>query len=71
MKFRDKEVAALKEAVAQAAGSLQSAEAANSELRDRLQLSEQELRDLAAAKDARCGAAPAPRAGWPGPPALP
>ncbi|XP_039082148.1 coiled-coil domain-containing protein 57 isoform X1 [Hyaena hyaena] len=53
VKFRDEEVAALKEAVAQAAGSLQSAEAANSELRDRLHLSEQELRDLAAAKDAR------------------
>lgn len=55
----DKELAALKEAAARAAESLRSAEAANSELRDQLQRGGQELRDLAAAKDARCGAAPA------------
>ncbi|XP_029784212.1 coiled-coil domain-containing protein 57 isoform X2 [Suricata suricatta] len=53
VKLLDKELAAQKEAAAQATESLRSAEAANSELRDRLQLGEQELRDLAAAKDAR------------------
>ncbi|XP_047688682.1 coiled-coil domain-containing protein 57 isoform X4 [Prionailurus viverrinus] len=53
VKLLDKELAALKEAAAQAAESLRSAEAANSELRDQLQRGGQELRDLAAAKDAR------------------
>ncbi|XP_025783453.1 coiled-coil domain-containing protein 57 [Puma concolor] len=53
VKLLDKELAALKEAAAQAAESLRSAEAANSELRDQLQRGGQELRDLAAAKDTR------------------
>ncbi|XP_053748857.1 coiled-coil domain-containing protein 57 isoform X3 [Panthera pardus] len=53
VKLLDKELAALKEAAARAAESLRSAEAANSELRDQLQRGGQELRDLAAAKDAR------------------
>ncbi|XP_053067475.1 coiled-coil domain-containing protein 57 isoform X2 [Acinonyx jubatus] len=53
VKLLGKELAALKEAAAQAAESLRSAEAANSELQDQLQRSGQELRDLAAAKDAR------------------
>ncbi|XP_044900898.1 coiled-coil domain-containing protein 57 isoform X6 [Felis catus] len=53
VKLLDKELTALKEAAAQAAESLRSAEAANSELRDQLQRGGQELRDLAAAKDAR------------------
>lgn len=50
---------ALKDAAAQAAESLRSAEAANVGLEEKLQHSGQELRDLAAAKDARCAAAPA------------
>ncbi|VFV31397.1 Hypothetical predicted protein [Lynx pardinus] len=53
VKLLDKELAALKEAAARAAESLRSAEAVNSELRDQLQRGGQELRDLAAAKDAR------------------
>ncbi|XP_040312648.1 coiled-coil domain-containing protein 57 isoform X3 [Herpailurus yagouaroundi] len=53
VKLLDKELTALKEAAAQAAESLRSAEAANSELRDQLQRGGQELRDLAAAKDSR------------------
>lgn len=45
----------MKEATVQAAESLRSAEAANAGLEGELRRSGQELRDLAAAKDARCG----------------
>lgn len=51
----NKELAAVKEAAAQAAESLRSAEASNAGLEGELRRSGQELRDLAAAKDARCG----------------
>ncbi|XP_027423943.2 coiled-coil domain-containing protein 57 isoform X6 [Zalophus californianus] len=53
VKLLNKELVALKEAAAQAAESLRSAEAANAGLEEKLQHSGQELRDLAAAKDAR------------------
>ncbi|XP_027968144.1 coiled-coil domain-containing protein 57 isoform X3 [Eumetopias jubatus] len=53
VKLLNKELMALKEAAAQAAESLRSAEAANAGLEEKLQHSGQELRDLAAAKDAR------------------
>lgn len=43
----------MREAGAQAAESLRSAEAASSELRDKLQRSARELGDLTAVKDAR------------------
>ena len=55
MKLLNEELAALREAGAQAAESLQSAQATSSELEDRLQRAAWELRDLAAMKDARCG----------------
>ncbi|XP_036078573.1 coiled-coil domain-containing protein 57 isoform X4 [Rousettus aegyptiacus] len=48
-----RELAAVREAGAQAAESLRSAEAASSELRDKLQRSARELGDLTAVKDAR------------------
>ncbi|XP_066091116.1 coiled-coil domain-containing protein 57 isoform X1 [Saccopteryx bilineata] len=53
VKLLNKELAALREAGAQAAESLQSAQAANSELADRLQHAAWELKDLATMKDAR------------------
>ncbi|XP_041580299.1 coiled-coil domain-containing protein 57 isoform X3 [Vulpes lagopus] len=53
VKLLNKELGALKEAAAQAAESLRGAEAANAGLEEQLQHSRQELRDLAAAKDAR------------------
>nr|XP_035949142.1 coiled-coil domain-containing protein 57 isoform X3 [Halichoerus grypus] len=53
VKLLNKELVALKDAAAQAAESLRSAEAANAGLEEKLQHSGQELRDLAAAKDAR------------------
>ncbi|KAM5216967.1 coiled-coil domain-containing protein 57 isoform 4-T4 [Hipposideros larvatus] len=53
VKLLNKELAALTEAGAQAAESLQSAQMANLELEERLQRGAQELRDLAAVKDAR------------------
>ncbi|KAM8784468.1 coiled-coil domain-containing protein 57 [Rhynchonycteris naso] len=53
VKLLNKELTALREAGAQAAESLQSAQAANSELEDRLQCATWELKDLAIVKDAR------------------
>ncbi|XP_025324169.3 coiled-coil domain-containing protein 57 isoform X2 [Canis lupus baileyi] len=53
VKLLNKELGALKEAAAQAAESLRGAEAANAGLEEQLQHSHQELRDLAASKDAR------------------
>uniref|UniRef100_A0A8C6FYT8 Coiled-coil domain containing 57 n=1 Tax=Moschus moschiferus TaxID=68415 RepID=A0A8C6FYT8_MOSMO len=53
IKLLNKELAALREAGAKAAESLQGAEVANAELEDRLQRREWELRDLVAVKDAR------------------
>uniref|UniRef100_G1MFU3 Coiled-coil domain containing 57 n=1 Tax=Ailuropoda melanoleuca TaxID=9646 RepID=G1MFU3_AILME len=53
VKLLNKELAAVKEAAAQAAESLRSAEASNAGLEGELRRSGQELRDLAAAKDAR------------------
>ncbi|XP_040495886.1 coiled-coil domain-containing protein 57 isoform X5 [Ursus maritimus] len=53
VKLLNKELAAVKEATVQAAESLRSAEAANAGLEGELRRSGQELRDLAAAKDAR------------------
>ncbi|XP_020922028.1 coiled-coil domain-containing protein 57 isoform X1 [Sus scrofa] len=53
VKLLNKELAALREAGAQAAESLQSTEAARAELAGQLQRKELELRDLAAVKDAR------------------
>ncbi|XP_035864978.1 coiled-coil domain-containing protein 57 [Phyllostomus discolor] len=53
VKLLNEELGALKEAGAQAAESLRSAQAANSELEDRLRRAAWELRDLAAVKDAR------------------
>ncbi|XP_053766824.1 coiled-coil domain-containing protein 57 isoform X2 [Desmodus rotundus] len=53
VKLLNEELAALREAGAQAAESLQSAQATSSELEDRLQRAAWELRDLAAMKDAR------------------
>lgn len=67
MKLLNKELGALKEAAAQAAESLRGAEAANAGLEEQLQHSHQELRDLAASKDARCAATLPPR-GWGLPP---
>lgn len=55
-----RELAAVREAGAQAAESLRSAEAASSELRDKLQRSARELGDLTAVKDARCARSPGP-----------
>lgn len=55
VKLLNEELGALRAAGAQAAESLRSAQAANSELEDRLQRAAWELRDLAAVKDARCG----------------
>ncbi|XP_061031563.1 coiled-coil domain-containing protein 57 isoform X3 [Eubalaena glacialis] len=52
-KLLNKELVALREAGVKAAESLQSAEAVNAELEDRLQRRDWELRDLAAVKDAR------------------
>ncbi|XP_036924333.1 coiled-coil domain-containing protein 57 isoform X3 [Sturnira hondurensis] len=52
-KLLNEELGALREAGAQAAESLQSAQATNSELEDRLQRAAWELRDLATVKDAR------------------
>lgn len=49
----------MKEAAAQAAESLRCAEAAGAGLEDELRCRDRELRDVAAAKDARCVAAPA------------
>lgn len=60
VKLLNKELAALREAGAQAAESLQSTQTANLELEERLQRGTQELRDLAAVKDARCAAPPSP-----------
>lgn len=54
VKLLSQELTALREAGAQAAESLQSAQAANVELEGRLQHSAWELRDLAAVKDVRC-----------------
>ncbi|KAB0367938.1 hypothetical protein FD755_021262 [Muntiacus reevesi] len=53
IKLLNKELAALREAGAKAAESLQGAEVANAELEDRLQRRDWELRDLVAVKDAR------------------
>ncbi|XP_070082887.1 coiled-coil domain-containing protein 57 isoform X3 [Equus caballus] len=53
VKLLNKELVALKEAGAKAAESLQSAEMASSELERRLQCRDQELRELAAVRDAR------------------
>ncbi|VCX40085.1 unnamed protein product [Gulo gulo] len=53
VKVLSKELAVVKEAAAQAAESLRSAEAAGAGLEDELRRREQELRDVAAAKDAR------------------
>ncbi|KAF6269299.1 coiled-coil domain containing 57 [Rhinolophus ferrumequinum] len=53
VKLLNKELAALREAGAQAAESLQSTQTVNLELEERLQRGAQELRDLAAVKDAR------------------
>ncbi|XP_034881621.1 coiled-coil domain-containing protein 57 isoform X3 [Mirounga leonina] len=53
VKLLNKELVALKDAAAQAAESLQSAEAANAGLEEKLRHGGRELRDLAAAKDAR------------------
>nr|KAF6415223.1 coiled-coil domain containing 57 [Molossus molossus] len=53
VKLLDKELAALREAGAQAAESLQNAQAANAELEEQLQRATLELRDLEAVKDAR------------------
>lgn len=53
VKLLSQELTALREAGAQAAESLQSAQAANVELEGRLQHSAWELRDLAAVKDVR------------------
>ncbi|XP_060146742.1 coiled-coil domain-containing protein 57 isoform X3 [Globicephala melas] len=53
IKLLNKELVALREAGVKAAESLQSAEAVNAELEDRLQHRDWELRDLAAVKDAR------------------
>lgn len=63
IKLLNKELVALREAGVKAAESLQSAEAVNAELEDRLQHRDWELRDLAAVKDARCGVSPYP-CGW-------
>lgn len=63
VKLLNKELEALREAGAQSAESLQSTQTVNLELEERLQRGAQELRDLAAVKDARCGAPPVPR-GW-------
>ena len=60
IKLLNKELVALREAGEKAAESLQSAEAVNAELEDRLQRRDWELRDLAAVKDARCGVSPSP-----------
>ncbi|XP_014306286.1 coiled-coil domain-containing protein 57 [Myotis lucifugus] len=53
VKLLNKELAALREAGAQAAESLQGAQAAKAELEEQLQRAAWELRDLAAVKDAR------------------
>ncbi|KAM7068121.1 coiled-coil domain-containing protein 57 isoform 2-T2 [Molossus nigricans] len=53
VKLLDKELAALREAGAQAAESLHNAQAANAELEEQLQRATLELRDLEAVKDAR------------------
>nr|XP_019591079.1 PREDICTED: coiled-coil domain-containing protein 57 isoform X3 [Rhinolophus sinicus] len=53
VKLLNKELEALREAGAQAAESLQSTQTVNLELEERLQRGTQELRDLAAVKDAR------------------
>eukprot|EP00070_Physeter_catodon_P033971 XP_028340865.1 coiled-coil domain-containing protein 57 isoform X6 [Physeter catodon] len=53
IKLLNKELVALREAGVKAAESLQSAEAVNAELEDRLRHKDWELRDLAAVKDAR------------------
>ncbi|XP_037013859.2 coiled-coil domain-containing protein 57 isoform X2 [Artibeus jamaicensis] len=53
VKLLNEELGALRKAGAQAAESLQSAQAANSELEDKLQRAAWELRDLATVKDAR------------------
>ncbi|XP_059763688.1 coiled-coil domain-containing protein 57 isoform X3 [Balaenoptera ricei] len=53
IKLLNKELVALREAGVKAAESLQSAEAVNAELEDRLQRRDWELRDLAAVRDAR------------------
>ncbi|XP_045692721.1 coiled-coil domain-containing protein 57 [Phyllostomus hastatus] len=53
VKLLNEELGAQREAGAQVAESLRSAQAANSELEDRLQRATWELRDLAAVKDAR------------------
>lgn len=63
VKLLNKELAALREAGAQAAESLQSTEAARAELAGQLQRKELELRDLAAVKDARCAPQPCPVGG--------
>ena len=63
VKLLNKELAALREARAQAAESLQSTEAARAELAGQLQRKELELRDLAAVKDARCAPQPCPVGG--------
>lgn len=62
-KLLSKELAATREAGTQAAEALRSAEAANAELRDRLQLGARELHDLAAVRDARCAQPPGPSRG--------
>lgn len=53
MKVLNEELAAVKEAAAQAAESLRCAEAAGAGLEDELRCRDRELRDVAAAKDAR------------------
>lgn len=53
VKLLNKELEALREAGAQSAESLQSTQTVNLELEERLQRGAQELRDLAAVKDAR------------------
>ncbi|CAK6438643.1 unnamed protein product [Pipistrellus nathusii] len=53
VKLLTKELAALREAGAQAAGALQDAQEAKAELEEQLQRAAWELRDLAAVKDAR------------------
>lgn len=58
VKLLSKELAATREAAAQAAESLCSAETTTAELRERLQHGARELDDLAAVKDARCARPP-------------
>lgn len=61
VKLLDKELVALRDAGAQAAESLQSAQAANAELEEQLQRATLGLRDLEAVKDARCRSHLCPR----------